>query len=316
MKGYSAADILDQLMGPNRNLAPGEKPKEVLHWSNPRVCKNFLCGFCPYELFTNTKADLGSCALIHEELLRNQYEASDEYGTMGYEESFYHFIKKILEDCERKIARGYERLKNRKPVFMDPADQDAYDKINEKMNEMLKKIEEMGTKGSVEEATYAMQDVEEMRNELNSIAQRSSTTTKFGYDREMEVCAVCGSLTLVNDLPSRFEDHLNGRQHVGFSKVRQQVKLMNDNKYWKKKSKKDEEEGKKDSSKRRKRSSSSSRSRSRSKERKSSKHAEKRRKRSRSTSRSPKRSSRSDRDRSPHRSRRRSHEKSSRSRRS
>lgn len=24
-----------------------------------QVCKYFLCGFCPHELFTNTRADLG-----------------------------------------------------------------------------------------------------------------------------------------------------------------------------------------------------------------------------------------------------------------
>ncbi|KAF0992073.1 hypothetical protein HZS_2249 [Henneguya salminicola] len=314
MTNYSAADLLDQLMGPNRNLAPGEKPKKLLNWSDPAVCKFYLCGFCPYELFINTKADLGNCPHVHEETLKQQYDASEDYGKLGYEESFLNFITKILNDCEKKIARGYDRLRNRKPIFHDPSDKEAYDKLNDKISVNLRKIEEMGSKGMVEEATYAMQNVEDLKCELNMIVQRAISNSRFGYDREMEVCAVCGSLTLVNDLPSRFEDHLNGRQHMGYSKIRQQVKLMNEDQYWKEKKpdiKEEPEEGEKPAT-------SPKRRRSRSKDRKSHRHSDRKRgrSRSRSRSRSPKHHRRSDKkSKSPHRSRRYSPERSRKDRR-
>ncbi len=51
-----AAQLLDQLMGASRNAVPGENVKEQ-HWSDEEVCKHFLCGFCPSELFVNTKAE-------------------------------------------------------------------------------------------------------------------------------------------------------------------------------------------------------------------------------------------------------------------
>lgn len=51
-----AAMLLDQLMGTTRNALPGENVKE-LNWSDEEVCKNFICGFCPSELFINTKAE-------------------------------------------------------------------------------------------------------------------------------------------------------------------------------------------------------------------------------------------------------------------
>jgi hypothetical protein len=46
-------------MGKNRNLLPSEKPTKILKFTDPEVCKHYICGFCPHELFVNTKSDLG-----------------------------------------------------------------------------------------------------------------------------------------------------------------------------------------------------------------------------------------------------------------
>ena len=51
-----AAMLLDQLMGSTRNAVPGDNVKE-LRWTDEEVCKYYLCGFCPSELFINTKAE-------------------------------------------------------------------------------------------------------------------------------------------------------------------------------------------------------------------------------------------------------------------
>ena len=53
-----AAALLDQLMGGSRNCLPGEESHQQ-SWKDGNVCKYFLCGFCPSQLFTNTKADVG-----------------------------------------------------------------------------------------------------------------------------------------------------------------------------------------------------------------------------------------------------------------
>lgn len=65
---------LDELMGKDRNLLvcccgcdllvtdhlqPHEKKGRGPHFTDSEVCKNYICGFCPSELFTNTKSDLG-----------------------------------------------------------------------------------------------------------------------------------------------------------------------------------------------------------------------------------------------------------------
>ena len=53
-----AASLLDQLMGAHRNAVPGDNVKPI-KFTDPEVCKHFLCGFCPSDLFTNTRADIG-----------------------------------------------------------------------------------------------------------------------------------------------------------------------------------------------------------------------------------------------------------------
>jgi len=45
-----------------------------VEFTDPDVCQFYLCGFCPNELFVNTKADLGPCKKIHDENLRREYQ--------------------------------------------------------------------------------------------------------------------------------------------------------------------------------------------------------------------------------------------------
>lgn len=130
------AQLLDELMGRNRNAGPGLSmkstrfdDKEVREFSwficffvvcgsvdsfidvLAKVCKFALVDFCPHDLFVNTRADLGPCDKIHDDELKSQYKKSSRFGKLGYEEDFEHFIRGLLSDVERKIKRGVERLK-------------------------------------------------------------------------------------------------------------------------------------------------------------------------------------------------------------
>lgn len=52
------ASLLDELMGRDRN-AVGDDRKEY-HFSDEEVCKYYLVGLCPHELFVNTKNHIGT----------------------------------------------------------------------------------------------------------------------------------------------------------------------------------------------------------------------------------------------------------------
>ena len=41
--------------------------------------------------------------------------------------------------------------------------------------------------------------------------------------KEMEVCTICGSFLVVGDIPQRVEEHISGKQHMGYAKVRDTI---------------------------------------------------------------------------------------------
>lgn len=47
-------------------------------------------------------------------------------------------------------------------------------------------------------------------------------------EKQMEVCEVCGAFLIVGDAQQRIEDHLTGKQHLGYSKLRKAVEEMHE----------------------------------------------------------------------------------------
>ncbi|XP_065659721.1 luc7-like protein 3 [Hydra vulgaris] len=309
----TAAQLLDELMGKDRNLVPGEKSSQV-HWSHPDCCKFFLCGFCPSDLFTNTKADLGPCSKVHDEQLKVEYENSDEYGELGYEKDFIHFLSNIQADVERKIRRGHERLLMNKAREQELAvnDSDKVKMLTEHINQMLQEVEQLGSEGKVDEAQGVAKIVEQLKEEREQHKQNPIA----GQEKQMEVCEVCGAFLIVGDAQSRVDDHLQGKQHMGYARIKSTLEDMKEKPWLKKKKERelarkdrvDDNKSKKDRPRsvekersQKERTRERSRERSREKRRRSSSRSRDRRSKDRERKRSRERSGhreRSDRDRS------------------
>ena len=45
----------------------------------------------------------------------------------------------------------------------------------------------------------------------------------FKMEKEMETCNVCGAFLVVNDVAKRLDAHYEGKQHIGFDKVRKEL---------------------------------------------------------------------------------------------
>ena len=98
MASSQIAAMLDELMGRNRNVAPHENVRELV-WSDPEICRYFLVDFCPHDLFTNTKADLGPCGKIHDEDLKQKFtlEKETHYKKSQIVEEFLRWVWPILK---------------------------------------------------------------------------------------------------------------------------------------------------------------------------------------------------------------------------
>ena len=105
-----------------------------LHWSDEKVCRNFLCGTCPHTLFTNTvshshsmlpmsmhlndvakKMDLGACPKSHMERLKTEFQQAREANPSDpifarfqaeYEANIFSFV----DECDRRIRTAHRRL--------------------------------------------------------------------------------------------------------------------------------------------------------------------------------------------------------------
>lgn len=190
-----------------------------------KVCKYSLIGFCPHDLFVNTRADLGPCNKIHDEELKKQYEKSSRYGRLGYEEDYERFLRSLLMDVERKIKRGIERLKltqsdqaNQKTPLQVKQERVAF--LKEKINELIKEAETLGEEGRIEEAQSTLESCEKYKTECKYLENQLELAQHNAEQKQMEVCDVCGSFLIVNDAQSRVEEHISGKQHMGYAKLR------------------------------------------------------------------------------------------------
>jgi len=220
--------LLDELMGKGRNAAKGEKVHQY-RFDDPNVCKFMLVDYCPHDLFVNTRQDLGPCDKVHEISLQQEYRKSSRYGKLGYEEEFERFLKSLLSDVERRIKRGQDRLRltqgdsniDNDPINTKNETSNIIKQLTEKITAHVLKSEELGNACRIDEAQQILNECETMREEKKKLEmQLAEEQTNAEMMKAMEVCTVCGSFLIVGDAQSRLDEHINGKQHVGYAKIR------------------------------------------------------------------------------------------------
>ncbi|XP_022317212.2 luc7-like protein 3 [Crassostrea virginica] len=227
MASHALSQMLDELMGKDRNLAPTEKRDQV-HWSDQDVCKHFLVNFCPHELFTNTRADLGPCTKVHDEALRKEYNKSSKMGKMGYEDDFLRFLQGLISDVEKRIRRGHQRLalnnsQGSLSSNLNSLKDDKIKMLTERIADLVQQAEELGCEGKVEEAQGMMKLCDQLEEERRDLESSKLQQQSNEPEKTMEVCHVCGALLVVGDVQQRIDEHLMGKQHAGYARIRAYV---------------------------------------------------------------------------------------------
>ena len=195
------------------------------------VCKHYIVAFCPSQLFTNTKSDLGACDKIHNDRLKERYQKVQDKNKYPYEAEFYDYLNKLISDLSRKIRQGNGRLNIQ---LDDKAAEVRKEEREEKMvlldvkiKELLQKVEEAGEEGRVQEATDLQAEVDKLQEELTQFKENADGLSKA--EKRMEVCDVCGAFLVTNDSSDRLEAHYQGKQHQGYLKIRDTIEQMRQN---------------------------------------------------------------------------------------
>ncbi|XP_028160032.1 luc7-like protein 3 isoform X1 [Ostrinia furnacalis] len=249
MAVLAAAQLLDELMGRHRNTNPNEKIKKP-NWEDPEYCKYYMVKFCPHDLFVNTRADLGVCPKVHDDEVKELFEkAEPSYKKTQYVDEYLRFCRHMINDVERKIQKGKQRLElmNSKPegppmtqaqTEKNQEQDDTFPQVqllSEKIGALVQEAEEAGTRGDVEQAQGLMKLCDRLKEEKEQLLKQQenshwSMTAELAaaQEKQMEVCPVCGAFLIVGDAQQRIDDHLSGKQHVGYFKLRQAYEEMNE----------------------------------------------------------------------------------------
>ncbi|KAL4557395.1 hypothetical protein LXL04_035571 [Taraxacum kok-saghyz] len=304
---------LDVLMGANRN---GDVREVNRKYYDRDVCRLFLVGLCPHELFQLTKMDMGPCPKVHSFQLRKEYQEAKAKGQDNYDRELEDVIDRLIVECDRKIARALKRLSEedakaaiaisvsevtQTPEILElskqikeklkEADQndlegkadmkiralemveelrtqradkqsmlllDAFNKdraslpqplpnppplaplpvgtpdarTQELINEKLKKAEDLGEQGMLDEAQKALEEAEALKKLSMHLPPRQEPVTDSSKytaadvrvtDQKLRVCDICGAFLSVYDSDRRLADHFGGKLHLGYMQIREKL---------------------------------------------------------------------------------------------
>ncbi|XP_011012886.1 PREDICTED: putative RNA-binding protein Luc7-like 2 [Populus euphratica] len=308
---------LDVLMGANRN---GDVREVNRKYYDRDVCRLYLVGLCPHELFQLTKMDMGPCPKVHSLQLRKEYEESRAKGVDNYEIELENVIDKLIVECDKKIGRALKRLEDEdakaaiaisvtevtqnaevgelsKLIKEKLKEVDKYDlegktdfkiqvleeveklrteraekqsallleafnkdraslpapmltppppapmplptpdpRTQEMINEKLKKAEDLGEQGMVDEAQKALEEAEALKK-LPARQEPTADSSKYTAadvritDQKLRVCDICGAFLSVYDSDRRLADHFGGKLHLGYMQIREKLTELQENKH-------------------------------------------------------------------------------------
>lgn len=213
------------LMGNLENPADSIETKS---FTDSDVCKMFLVGICPYDLFENTKHYIGPCSKNHSEELRAKYLEARKEKYYGYEDDTLRFIIPMIEDCDRRVQKGRLRAEENvacKQTELDPATVEEAKRIDMEIDKKMKIANELGMKGEVEESFKVLEEAELLKKNKLEMLEKAGESS---YQSRIKPCDICGALLSASDTDRRLTEHYSGKIHVSYQKLRDMSKVLSE----------------------------------------------------------------------------------------
>eukprot|EP00747_Dinoflagellata_sp_TGD_P158967 gnl/TRDRNA2_/TRDRNA2_177860_c0_seq6.p1 gnl/TRDRNA2_/TRDRNA2_177860_c0~~gnl/TRDRNA2_/TRDRNA2_177860_c0_seq6.p1 ORF type:complete len:277 (-),score=1.95 gnl/TRDRNA2_/TRDRNA2_177860_c0_seq6:1267-2097(-) len=219
--------LLDQLLGSNRNLLANQIPEAKKKFFDADVCKYYVSGLCPfYELFKNTKSDLGPCRYpIHEDRYRDEYDALTQKARSKYryETDLKYVLKEMVREMDRKIKKNRQRAEEEnEPKNITEEQTRMLDDLTTRINQHMEASRKYGELSEVERSLQSAREAEVINIEKENLEQR----LKFPSGRIMFVCEICGVFINSTDNEARRADHYNGKQYLGWKAIRDKLREL------------------------------------------------------------------------------------------
>lgn len=203
-----------------------------LSLTDPKVCRSFLVGTCPHDLFTNTKKDVGPCPKVHAEPLKTEYESLSEPARqkLGFEHDYVRDLQKYIDECNRWIETAQRRLeKTPDEIRQTNVLLRSVSELNATVDDGLLEVRVLAGLGDVARACddffrvrQAAQAKAERERELKNL---SDTGGPSGHQK-LQVCDVCGAYLSRLDNDRRLADHFYGKMHLGYAQMRKTYEAL------------------------------------------------------------------------------------------
>jgi hypothetical protein len=125
-------------------------------------------GLCPHDLFTNTKADIGPCSLAHDDKLKRDYEEAAKTHDFGYEDALERALEQFVNDANRRIQKGQERVADEdgSAAAVARIDVDSLPEladISKQIEDKVAASEAAGEAGEVDKSMKLVEEAEALR---------------------------------------------------------------------------------------------------------------------------------------------------------
>ncbi|WOL17911.1 RNA-binding protein Luc7-like 2 [Canna indica] len=134
----------------------------------------------------------------------------------------------LLLDAFNKDRASLPQL-SQNPARLTPVTAPAPDpRTQEMINEKLKKAEELGEMGMIDEAQKALEEAEALKK-LNARQEPVIESGKYTAvdvritDQKLRLCDICGAFLSVYDGDRRLADHFGGKLHLGYMLIREKL---------------------------------------------------------------------------------------------
>ncbi|KAF7591130.1 splicing factor [Aspergillus hancockii] len=227
--------LLEQLMGADQLMGTGAPSRSAqLAITDSKVCRSYLVGTCPHDLFTNTKQDLGPCPKVHSEGLKTEYETASaaEKAKWGFDFDYMRDMQKYIEDCDRRIDSAQRRLEKTPDEIRQT--NNLLKQISDyakTINGGLLEISVLGETGSVAQAYNELHKIRTTKHQKETCERElknlQDTSGPSGHQK-LQVCDVCGAYLSRLDNDRRLADHFFGKMHMGYSDMRKTFKKLSE----------------------------------------------------------------------------------------
>ncbi|KAH0046639.1 LUC7-domain-containing protein, partial [Aureobasidium melanogenum] len=173
---------------------PGASRAPQLSITDPKVCRSYLVGTCPHDLFTNTKQDLGLCPKTHSEALKSEYENADDHQKRkwGFEFDYMRDMQKYIDDCNRRIDSAQRRLeKTPDEIRQTNALLKQIGELSRNIEDGLVEVQILGELGSVNTAVteyFRIRQQKQLKEDRERELKALSDTSGPSGHQKLQVC--------------------------------------------------------------------------------------------------------------------------------